>query len=109
MTLTVSSGTGSSARTWSLSLPGTAALAEAVPALAAVSRPNRATVKRALGIAEPLLALGAEAAGAGVPELLLLVALVAAAKHMLSQAYPAEPEPARTSSRVASGTALYAA
>jgi len=109
MTLTVSWGIGSSARTWSLSLPGTAALAESVPALAAVSRPNQATVKRALSIAEPFLALGAEAAGAGVPELLLVVAAVAAAKHLLSQACPAEPEPAAASSRAVPGTAQPAA
>jgi hypothetical protein len=93
MTLTVTWGSGSSARTWSLGLPDAAALAASGPALAGVSLPNRATVKRALGIAEPFVALGAQAAGAGVPELLLVAAAVAAAKHLLSQACPAEPEP----------------
>jgi hypothetical protein len=109
MTLTVSWGVGSSARTWCLSLPGTAALAESVPALAAVSRPTPATVKRALGIAEPFLALGAAAAGVGAPELLVAVAAVAAAKHLLSRACPGEPEPAPTSSRVTLGVAPCAA
>jgi hypothetical protein len=93
MTLTVSWGTGSSARTWSLTLPGTAALADSVPALAAVGRPNPATIKRALGIAEPYLGLVAAAAGAGVPELLLVVAAVAAAKYLVSGACPDESEP----------------
>jgi Ca2+/Na+ antiporter len=97
MTLTVTWGTGSSARTWSLRLPDTATLVESMPTMARVSLPNPATVKRALGIAEPFLTLGAEAAGAGVPELLLVVAAVAAAKRMLSQARPADPKPAPTS------------
>lgn len=88
MTLTVTWGTGGSARTWTASLPGT------VPILTAVSLPNRAAVKRALGIAEPLLVLGAEAVGAGIPELLLVAAAVAAAKHVLSEHRPAEPEAA---------------
>jgi hypothetical protein len=99
MTLTVSWGVGSSARTWCLNLPGTAALAESVPASAAVSRPNSATAKRALGIAEPFLALGAAAAGVGAPELLVVVAAVAASKCLLSRACPGEPEPAPALSR----------
>jgi hypothetical protein len=90
MTLTVTWGSGTSARTWSVSLPDPGALA--APALAGVSLPNRATLKRVLGIAEPFVALGAEAAGAGVPELLLVAAAVAAAKHLLSQGCPAEPD-----------------
>jgi len=104
MTLTVSWGIGSSARTWSLSLPGTAALAESVPALAAVSRRNQATVKRALSIAEPFLALGAEAAGAGVPELLLVVAAVAAAKQ---PAVPGLPRRTRTRCCLVAGGPRY--
>ena len=98
MTLTVTWGTGSSARTWSLSLPGIAALAESLPVLAGVSvHPGH--VQRALrhGRAGPIFA--AEAAGAGVPELLLVVAAVQVTKHMLSQACPAESEPSPTSSR----------
>jgi hypothetical protein len=109
MPLTVTWGTGSSAWTWSPRFPGTAALAESVRLLAGVSLPTPATLKRALGIAEPFLTLGAEAAGATVPELLLVVAAVAVAKHMLSQACPAEPEPAPTSSRSVPGTAPGAA
>jgi hypothetical protein len=104
LTLSVTWGTGSSARTWSLRLPDTATLVESVPAMARVSLPNPATVKRALGIAEPFLTLGAEAVGAGVPELLLVVAAVAAAKHMLSQACPGDPKPAPTSSPAVPGT-----
>jgi hypothetical protein len=104
MPLTVTWGTGSSARTWSPRWPDTAAPAS-LPVLAGVRLPTPATVKRALGIAEPFLPLAAEAAGAGIPELLLVVAAVAAAKHLLSDAYPAEPEPAPTSSRAAPGTA----
>jgi hypothetical protein len=99
MTLTMTWGTGSSARAWNLSLPGIAALAESLPVLAGVSLPTPATVKRALGIAEPVLMLAAEACGAGVPELLVVVAAAQVTKHMLSQACPAEPEPSPTSSR----------
>ena len=109
MTLTVSWSVGSSARTWCLSLPVTAALAESILALAAVSRPNPATVKRALGIAEPFLALGAAAAGVGAPELLVVVAAVAASKCLLSRACPGQPEPAPTSSRATPGVAPCAA
>ena len=109
MTLSVIWGTGSSARTRSLSLPGITALAESLPALAGVSLLTPATVKRALGMAEPVLMFAAEAAGAGVPELLLVVAAVQVAKHMLSQACPAEPGPSPTSSRGAAGATLGAA
>ena len=106
MTLTVTWGTGSSARAWRLSLPGITALAESLPVLAGVRMSTPATVKRALGMAEPVLMLAAEAAGAGVPELLLVVAAVQVAKHMLSQACPAEPEPSPTSSWDATGATL---
>jgi hypothetical protein len=98
-TFTVTWGTGSSARAWSLSLPGIAALAESLPVLTGVSVPTPATVKRALAMAEPVLIFAAEAAGAGVPELLLLVAVVQVAKHLLSEAGPTEPEAVPTSSR----------
>jgi hypothetical protein len=106
MTLTVTWGTGSSARTWSLSLPGIAALAESLPVIAGVSVPTPATVKRVIGMAEPGLIFAAEAAGAGVPELLLVVAAVQVTKHMLSRACPAESEPSPTSSRGATGATL---
>jgi hypothetical protein len=88
MTLTVTWGTGETARSWTANLPGT------VPILTAVSLPNRAAVKRALGLAEPFLVLGAEATGAGIPELLLVAAAVAAAKHVLSEHRCTGPEPA---------------
>jgi hypothetical protein len=109
MTLAVTWGTGSSARAWRLSLPGITALAESLPVLAGVRMSTPATVKRALGMAEPVLMFAAEAAGAGVPELLLVVAAVQVAKHMLSQACPAEPELSPTSSRGATGATLRAA
>ena len=45
-------------------------------------------------MAEPVLVVAAEAAEAGIPELLLVVAAVEVAKqHMFSQACPTEPEP----------------
>jgi hypothetical protein len=89
VTLTLSWGAEPSAQTWSLSLPGTAALTECVPALAGVRVPEPARIKRALEVFAPILVLGAEAAGAGAPELFLVVAAVAAAKHLLSQVCPA--------------------
>ena len=49
MTLTVTWGTGSSARAWRLSLPGITALAESLPVLAGVRMSTPATVKRAPG------------------------------------------------------------
>ena len=85
MTLTISWGTGSPTRTWNLS-----------PVPAGVSLPTPAAVKWALHMAEPVLMIAAEAAGAGVPELLLVVAAVQLAKHMLSQTRPAGPEPSPT-------------
>ncbi|HXY64637.1 MAG TPA: hypothetical protein VEI45_09885 [Mycobacterium sp.] len=106
MTPTVTWGTGSSARAWSLRLPGIAALAQSLPVLADVSMSTPATVKRVLGMAEPVLMFAAEAAGAGVPELLLVVAAVQVAKHMLSQACPAEPQPSPTSSLDVTGATL---
>ena len=69
MTLTVTWGTGSSARAWSLPLPDIAAVAKLLPAPTGVSGPTRATAKRALGVVEPFVIFAAEAAGAGVPEL----------------------------------------
>jgi hypothetical protein len=104
MTLTMTWGTGASARTRNLSLPDISALAESLPVLAGVSLPTPATVKPALGMSEPVLLVAAEAAGAGIPELLVVVAAVHVAKHMLSQACPAEPEPSPTSSRGAAAT-----
>jgi hypothetical protein len=91
MTLTVRWGSGSCARTWSLALPG--AIPKSLPDLAGVSVLTPARIKRALGIAEPFLPLVVEAVGAGVPELLVVVGAVAVAKHILSQASPAGPEP----------------
>jgi len=85
------------------------ALAESVPVLASVSLPAPATVKRVLGMAEPVLMLAAEAAGAGVPELLLVVAAVQVAKRMLSQGCPAELVPSPTVSRGAENAARPAA
>jgi hypothetical protein len=93
MALTVTWG---AARTWSFEFPGTAAVAE-FPVLAGVNRMTPATLKRALGIAEPFMVLGAEAAGAGFPELILVVAAVAVAKCMLSQHWPAGREATTTS------------
>jgi hypothetical protein len=87
MTVTVSWGTGSSARTWSCNRPETAAL----------------TIKRALGIAEPYLALVAAAAGAGAAEVLLVVAAVAAAKHLLSGTFPGDPKPIPASPQAVPG------
>jgi hypothetical protein len=103
MTLTTIWGTGSSARTWSLSLPGISALAESLPVLTGVSLLTPAKIRRALDMAEPVLVVAAEAAGAGIPELLLVIAAVQVAKHMLSQAWPTEPE-LTTSSRGAAET-----
>ena len=80
MTLTISWGTGSPTRTWNLS-----------PVPAGASLPTPAAVKRALQMAEPVLMIAAEAAGAGVPELLLVVAAVQVAKHILSQPRPQDP------------------
>jgi hypothetical protein len=88
---TVTCGTGPSSRTWRLSLPDISALAESLPVLADVSLPTPATVKRGLGMAEPVLLVAAEVAGAGIPELLVVVAAVHVAKHLWSQACPADP------------------
>jgi hypothetical protein len=92
MTITVTWGSGSGAPTWSLTLPG--ALQKSLADLARVSGLTPASIKPALRIAEPFLPLAAEALGAGVPELILVVGVVAVAKHMLSQTCPAEPKPA---------------
>lgn len=109
MTLSMTWGTGSSARTSSLSLPGICALAESLPVPAGLSLPTPATLKRVLGMAEPVLMFAAEAVGAGVPELLLMVAAVQLAKHLLSQPGPTESGSAPTSSRGAAGAPLPAA
>jgi hypothetical protein len=51
-------GTGSSVRTWSLSLPDISAPAQSLPVLAGVSQPTPATVKRALSLLKPVLVAG---------------------------------------------------
>jgi hypothetical protein len=92
-----------------LSPPGISALTESLPVLAGVNLPAPAIVKRVLGIAEPVLMFAAEAAGAGVPELFLVVAAVHIAKHLLSQGCSAEPAPSSTSSQGPDGATLSAA
>ncbi len=75
MFLTLTWGTGPSARTWSPTLPGTAELGRAVAALG-VPPPEPSTLKAALQLAEPFLMVAAEAAGAGAPELLVVAGAV---------------------------------
>ena len=89
MTLTVTWAGGS--RSWSLELP--TALQNFFPARACAGVLNRAAVERAVGVVAPVLPLAAEAAGAGVPELLLLLAAVEVAKRALSDAPECDPAP----------------
>lgn len=99
MTPPMTWGTDSAARTSSLSLLDICALAESLPVPAGLSLPTQATLKRVLGMAEPVLMFAAETVGAGVPELLLVVAAVQVAKHLLSHVGPTESEPSPTSSQ----------
>jgi hypothetical protein len=59
---------------------------------------RRLTRQACAGHRGALVTLAAQAAGAGVPELLVVVARVAVAKHMLAEVCRAEPDPAPTSS-----------
>ena len=101
MFLTLTWGTGPSARTWSPTLPGTAELGRAVAALG-VPPPEPCTLKAALQLVEPLLMVAAEAAGAGAPELLVVIGAVTLTKNLLASgartairvpARPADPAP----------------
>ena len=93
MCLTLTWGTGPSARA--------AELGRAVAALG-VPPPEPCTLKAALQLAEPLLMVAAEAAGAGAPELLVVIGAVTLTKNLLASgartairvpARPADPAP----------------